>query len=180
MRDSNVNIVVINQGQKNFWGYTLPWSMTMMDSNVEKNHTNAANATMNLFKHTIWGDIWEVTLAKNRTNVTNATMHLFKLSIWGDIWKITQAKSSTNANNATMHLFKQAIWGHIWKLTLQKSNKCYQYDYASVQASDLMIHLRIETMGRNHIDATIATMHLFGRVLWGHTKELIKEKLKCN
>ena len=98
------------------WGNI--WKLTL-----EKNHTNANNATMYQLRQAIWGNIWKLTLVKNRTNVTNVTMHLFMQAIWGNIWKLTQEKSHSNAISVTLQLFKQALWLAIWKLTLEKDLK---------------------------------------------------------
>ena len=90
---------------------------------VEKNQTNATNATLLLFRQAIWEGIWKHTVGKSQINATNATMHLLMQARWEYIWKCTVEKSQRNATNVTLPLIVQTIWGDIWKRTLEKSNK---------------------------------------------------------
>ena len=101
-----------------FWGHI--WKRT-----VEKNQTNATNATFPLFRQAIWGYIWKPTVEKSQTNVTCVIMHLRMQAIWGHIWKHTVEKSQTNATIVIMRLLRQIIWGYMWKCTLEKTQNAH-------------------------------------------------------
>ena len=87
---------------------------------LEKNRTNATNATLHPLRQAVWEAIWKLTLVKSRTNATNVIIGHLTHIIWAHIWKSILEKRHTNATTATFHLFRQAIWGDIWKLTVEK------------------------------------------------------------
>ena len=49
------------------------------ENSLEKNHTNATNATLHLHMQTIWGDIWKLTVGKcNKSNFAFANRGIWK------------------------------------------------------------------------------------------------------
>ena len=121
------------------WGHI--WKHT-----VEKNQTNATNATMQPLRQATWRDIWKHTVEKSPTNATSVSMRPFRQAIWRHIWKHTVEKSQTNATSVTMQLLRQEIWSGIWKSTLEtKANKCNQCGNAFSQKRNLKRHLKTHT-----------------------------------
>ena len=66
---------------------------------------NAMYATLHLFRQSIWGIIWRLTLEKNRANAKYATLNLFRQCIWGIIWNHLET-NRTNAMHATLTLYE--------------------------------------------------------------------------
>ena len=94
---------------------------THLKHTVEKNQTNATNATM---RPLIWGNIWKHTVVKNQTNVTYATLHSLRQAIWGDIWKHTVWKSETFQNT---QFHAQMIIDFFWSKPTLKN---YRWPYS--------------------------------------------------
>ena len=128
---------------------------THLKTHSGEKHTNAINATLHLFRQTIWGhswknvqmqpfvtlhlfmqviweNIWKLPQVKSRSNAINATFHLFRQAIWENIWKLPQVKRCKNATNVTLHFFGQTIWGDSWK----KRTSATICDFPSIQAGD--------------------------------------------
>ena len=115
-----------------YWLLKIIWKLILEEQNCK----NAMYATLHLFRQSIWGIKWRLTLEKKCTNAKYATLNLFRQCIWGIIWNHLE-KNRTNAMHATLTL---------WDC---KSQKCPGEPALQMLKGAALKHLRphIETLG---------------------------------
>ena len=84
-----------------YWLLKIIWKLILEEQNCK----NAMYATLHLFRQSIWGIKWRLTLEKKCTNAKYATLNLFRQCIWGIIWNHLET-NRTNAMHATLTLYE--------------------------------------------------------------------------
>ena len=111
---------------------------THLKTHSGEKHTNAINATLHLFRQTIWGDSW-----KKRTN---ATICNFASIHAGDLRKHLKTPSGEKSFKCNQCDFPSVQAGdfrkHVKTPLGEKAYKCNQCDFASVRADKLRRRLK--------------------------------------